>query len=104
MMLTFSKKRVASILSGQKDVTLRKWPKPLVKVGGVYDARTSRFSKETFARLRVTSMKQIAVSEISDTIAKRDGYSRADEARSHWLKQGFTPEKQLWMIEFEVSK
>ncbi len=103
-MLTFSKKWVEAILEGRKIVTLRKWPKPLVKVGGVYEAKTNRFAKESFARLRVNSLRQIAISEITDEIARRDGYASGKEAQGYWLKQGFIPSKQMWLVEFEVEK
>ncbi len=103
-MLTFSKRWVDQILSGKKNVTLRKWPKPLVKEGGVYEAKTNRFSKESFANLRVTSLKQIPIQEITDEIARRDGYANAREAGGYWLKQGFPPSKLLWLVEFKMEK
>jgi len=103
-LLTFSKRWVDQILEGQKNVTLRKWPEPLVKEGGVYEAKTNRFSKESFANLRVTSLKQIKIKEITDEIARRDGYANAIEAGGYWLKQGFPPTKLLWLIEFKVEK
>ncbi len=103
-MLTFSKRWVDQILSGQKNVTLRKWPKPLVKEGGVYEAKTNRFSKESFAKLRVISIKQIMIQEISNEIAQRDGYPSAEDSQGYWLKQGFPPTKLLWLVEFRVEK
>ncbi len=102
-MLTFSKKWVEPILQGKKTATLRKWPKPLVREGGVYDAKTNRFSKESFAKLKVTSLKQIPIREITDEIARCDGYGRAEEAKAYWTKQGFPPSKPLWLIEFKVE-
>lgn len=86
-MLTFSKKWVKAILSGQKTVTLRKWPRPLVKVNGVYTAKTNRLAKESFAPLRVSGLKQMKVSEITDAIAKRDGYRKGEQAKEYSLKQ-----------------
>jgi hypothetical protein len=75
-----------------------------VKEGGVYDAKTNRFAKDSFAKLRVTSLKQIQIQEITDEIARRDGYGHATEARGYWLKQGFPPTKPLWLVEFKVEK
>jgi hypothetical protein len=103
-LLTFSKRWVEQIVSGQKNVTLRKWPKPLVKEGGAYEAKTNRFSKESFAKLRVTSLKQIQIQEITEEIARRDGYANANEAGGYWLKQGFPPTKLLWLLEFKFEK
>ncbi len=103
-MLAFSKRWVEPILQGKKTVTLRKWPKALVKEGGVYDAKTIPPSKESFARLRVVSLKQIPISQITDEIARRDGYPRADDARGYWMKQGFPSSKLLWLVEFKVEQ
>lgn len=101
--LTFSKRWVDAILQGKKSVTLRKWPKPLVKEGGVYEAKINRFSKESFAKLRITSLRQLPISEITDEIAWRDGYGNAVEAMGYWLKQGYPPSKMLWLVEFKVE-
>lgn len=103
-LLTFSKRWVEAILQGKKTVTLRKWPKALVKEGGIYEAKTNRFAKESFTKLRVVSLKQIPISQITDEIARRDGYPRAEDARGYWMKQGFPPSKLLWLIEFKVEK
>ncbi len=103
-MLTFSKGWINPILNGEKNVTLRKWPKPFVKEGGVYEAKTNRFAKESFAKLRVISLRQIQIQEITEDIARRDGYDNAIEAMEYWLKQGFPSTKLLWLVEFKVEK
>lgn len=103
-MLGFSAKWIQPILSGKKTVTLRKWPSPRVKVGGVYDAATIAFPRKTFAKVKVTALRKIKVSDIDDALAKKDGAESVQIVRAYWMKQGFSLSKELWLVEFELQK
>lgn len=102
-MLTFSSKWVEAILGGKKDVTFRKWPNARVKVGTVYDAATVGYPPKKFAKVRVTGLRRIKLGEIDEALAKRDGAASASEVTGYWKKQGFGPEKELWLVEFKVQ-
>jgi hypothetical protein len=102
--LSFSPKWIEPILSGKKNLTFRKWPTARVKIGGVYDAVTMGFPPKAFAKLRVTNVKKIKLGEIDDGLAKRDGAESAKTVQAYWKKQGFGPDKVLWLVEFQVQK
>jgi len=101
-MLAFSKKWVEPILEGTKDATFRKWPAPRVKVGGVYDAAVMGYPPKKFARVEVTGLRRIRLGDIDDGLAKRDGAASAADVVAYWKKQGFGPEKELWLVEFKL--
>lgn len=99
-MIAFSAKWVQAILTGKKSVTFRKWPTARVKVGGVYDAATIGYPPKTFAKLRVTGLRKVAVGKIDANLAKRDGADSASAVRTYWTKQGFDLSNELWLVEF----
>lgn len=103
-MLAFSSRWVEPILKGKKDVTFRKWPTPRVKVGQVYDVATVGYPPKKFARVLVTDLRRIKLGEIDDALAKRDGAASASEVTAYWKKQGFGPERQMWLVEFKLQK
>jgi hypothetical protein len=103
-MLGFSSKWVEPILAGKKDVTFRKWPAPRVKVGGVYDAAIIGYPPKKFAKLEVTGLRKIKLGETDDGLAKRDGAASAKEVNAYWKKQGFGPDKEMWLVEFRLHK
>ena len=103
-MLAFSAKWIQPILTGKKTVTLRKWPTPRVKVGGVYDAATIGFPRKTFAKLHVTGLRKIRLRDVDDALAKTDGAESVEAVRAYWMKQGFDLGKELWLVEFELQK
>jgi len=103
-MLAFSAKWIQAILDGKKTVTLRKWPTPRVKLRGVYDAATIGYPPKKFARVEITGLQKIKLGDIDDTLARKDGAASAEDVQAYWKKQGFKPEKQLWMAEFKVKK
>ncbi len=104
LVLAFSAKWIQLILSGKKTVTLRKWPSPRVKVGGVYDAATIGFPRKTFAKVKVTGLRKIKLGELDDALAKRDGAESVETVHAYWMKQGFNLKNELWLVEFELQK
>jgi len=103
-MLSFSSKWVEPILKGTKDVTLRKWPTARVKVGQTYDAAVIGYPPKKFARVEVTGLRRIKLRDIDDSLAKRDGAKSAKEVEAYWKKQGFGPDKDMWLVEFKLQK
>ncbi|MDA4121939.1 MAG: ASCH domain-containing protein [Thaumarchaeota archaeon] len=102
-MLAFSSKWKEAILGGTKDVTLRKWPTARVKVGTVYDVAVMGYPPTKFAKVLVTGLRRIKLGEIDDSIAKRDGAASASEVKGYWKKQGFGPDKEMWLVEFKLQ-
>jgi len=101
-MLTFSAKWTEPILEGKKDVTFRKWPTARVKVGGTYDVATVGYPPKKFGRVEVTGLRRIRLGEIDEPLARRDG-ATAEDVQAYWRKQGFGPDKVLWLIEFRLK-
>ncbi len=103
-MLAFSAKWIQPILDGRKTVTFRKWPTVRVKVNGIYDAATIGYPPKKFAKVKVTGLRKIKLGDIDDSLARRDGAASADDIRGYWKKQGFEPDKELWLVEFTLQK
>ena len=103
-MLAFSSKWTEAILTGKKNLTFRKWPAARVKPGKVYDAATIGRPPKKFARILVTGIRKIRLSDIDESLARRDGASSPKEVQDYWKKQGFGPNDELWLVEFELSR
>jgi hypothetical protein len=89
------------VKEGTKTVTFRKWPKAKVKVGEVCDAATMGFPPAKFAKIRVTGVRRVKVSEINAELARRDGAATPTEVKDYWSKRGFKASDELWLVEFE---
>lgn len=103
-LITFGAKSAGLLAEGKKTVTLRKWPKARVQVGGVYDAAKMGYPPVKFAKVRVTGVRRIRLKEIDSKLARRDGAGSAEEVKAYWSKQGFRSEDQLWLVEFELVR
>ena len=101
-MITFGGRSADQVLAGVKTVTLRKWPKARVRIGGVYDAARMGYPPSKFARIRVTGLRRIKLREIDGKLARRDGSSSPTEVKAYWSKQGFKASDELWLVEFEL--
>lgn len=100
--ITFGSKSAKQVLDGTKTATFRKWPKARVKVGETCDAAKMGYPPVKFARIEVTGLRRVKLTEIDDGIAARDGASSAAEVRAYWSKQGFKPGHRLWLVEFKL--
>lgn len=103
MMLLFKPEHVEPILAGRKTQTRRTWDKPRVKVGGVYQARTSMFGPP-FARLRVTGLRRERLGDISSEDVRAEGYETRDDIRRVFERiyhAPWEPDKEVWVIEFQ---
>ncbi|RLB11692.1 MAG: hypothetical protein DRG27_00660 [Deltaproteobacteria bacterium] len=103
-MLLFKKRFVKPILEGKKWQT-RRLKKPNVKVGGIYQCKTSRFSPHAFAKVKVTNIRKQRLSEITESEVKAEGMESKEEfiklfKEIYNLSAESDPE--VWVIEFHT--
>ena len=73
--MLFKPVHVPMILSGRKTETRRGWKRPMVKVGGLYQAQTALYKPDTvFAHLRVLHMWKEQLYYITDRSIYNEGY------------------------------
>ena len=103
MTLLFKPQHVKLILEGKKTQT-RRISKPRVKVGGIYEAKTRLFSKEYFALIKITGLREEKLGDISDEDVKKEGYNSLEEFIEVWksIYGSWEPERVVWVLEFEV--
>lgn len=100
MVILFKPYHVPMILAGNKTQTRRKWKRPRVKVGNVYQARTALFGK-SFAHLRVKRIHHEILKDISEADARAEGYAGRHAFITRW-EMGFGKASDLvWAVEFE---
>jgi hypothetical protein len=104
--LDFQTYWIEPILTGKKTATMRRWSKPEVEAGGVYEAITNdQPPPKVFARLHVTGVRNLAVDDITDELANRDAPgASAEQVKKFWGTRVPSTGKPLWFVEFEVSK
>lgn len=97
---------IEPILKGQKTATMRRWSKAEVQACEVYEAITNdQPSPKVFAKLLVTAVRNLALDEITDSLANRDAPGRsAEDVKKFWGTRVPNTGKQLWFVEFELSK
>lgn len=89
MGISFLKRLRAPIARGEIDCTIRIWQRPQVKVGGRY------VMEHGF--IHVTSMRQIALADITPELARRSGFSGVVDLLKT-AKHG--PGEKVYLIEF----
>jgi hypothetical protein len=108
MVLLFKHEHVDPILNGTKIVTRRIWAKgKRAKIGGVHKAKTRLYSREFFARLKITMIYQEALGLMDDADAKLEGYPNLEAFKIAWRNINhirFNPELVVYVIYFEVVK
>ncbi len=102
-MILFKPCHKLQILSGAKTQTRRTWQKCRVKVRSIHQAKTELFGKP-FARLRVTSVQEQRLGEITLADAQAEGYSSIDGYKEVFQQiYGFwDPMVKVWVIDFEL--
>ena len=105
MVLLFKPYHVPLILADppKKTQTRRKWARPRVKVGNVYQARTKLFGPP-FARLRVLRLWQEHIKDISEADSQAEGYKSRREFLAKWQESFWTYDDIPWAVEFELAK
>lgn len=102
-MILFKPEHVEPILSGRKTQTRRTGAKRW-KVGSVHQARLNYYAKP-FAYLRIVSVRQERLGDISGDDAKREGYPTA-EAYKEVFKRIYgwwNPDAEVWVIDFAIE-
>ena len=105
-MILFKPEHVAPILTGRKTQTRRLVGKRRWKVGTVHLAKTGYRRDQTFARIRITAVRQERLGDITEEDAVREGYCSAAEYQEVFRRiYGFwDPDTPVWVIDFEVVK
>jgi hypothetical protein len=111
--LLFKPEHVDPILAREKTQTRRRWSRCRVKVGAIHQCNLN-FSKGSrpFARIRILSIRQEPLIEISDEDCRREGYADRIaylEAFIHvnHLENEDIPcflHEPLWVVDFELVK
>lgn len=101
-MILFKAEHVEPILTGQKTQT-RRVGKKRWNVGSIHQARLSYYAKP-FARLRILSVRQERLGNISEKDARREGYESIEEYQEVFerIYGRWIPDKIVWVIDFEV--
>ena len=109
--MIFTKENIELIRQGKKTETRRIWKKPHVKVGKVYQCRTSRYAKtpEDSPYIKITAMRKERLGEITPEAAKREGMDsglKVFQFRELWVKLHglWDPDQEVYVIDFEVVK
>ena len=103
-MILFKPEHVPMILAGRKTQTRRTWDKPRVKVGRIYQCRTSYYGKP-FARVRVTELRRERLGDISDADVYAEGYDSREALADVWRRihgKNPDPAQEVWVVTFEI--
>lgn len=104
-LILFKPEHVPMILSGRKTQTRRKWKRPRVCVGSIHKAKTGFRKNETFARIRITGLRQERLGDISDEDVPREGYDSRETLADVWRRiygANSNPDEIVRVIDFEV--
>lgn len=100
--MLFNPEHVKPILSGEKIQTRRVWKRCHAKVGGTYRAKLKMLSRDYFARLKVTGIRQERLGDISEADAKAEGGYTVESYRQEWIEINGTwdPDQVVYVISF----
>jgi hypothetical protein len=102
-MMLFKPEHVGLILSGRKTQTRRVWKKARAKVGSVHKAKTTLFSRDYFALIRITEVRKERLGDISLEDVRREGYDTLGAFKEEWIRINRTwePDKEVYLVSFE---
>ena len=103
-MLLFKPYHVGVILTGLKTQTRRAWKKPLVKVGAIHLAKTQMLSRDYFAKLQITGLRQEPLGAITPGDAWAEGGYTVDQYREIFeaINGSYDPDLMVYVVDFEV--
>lgn len=95
---------VEPILSGTKTETRRLWKRCLVKVGGVYKAKTNFRDNSTFATIVITYIRTERLGYIDSDGLKKEGCRSLDEFKQIWIDSygSWQPDARVFVIGFQL--
>lgn len=104
--MLFKPEHKEMILLGNKTSTRRDWKRPMVKVGNVYKAKLKMLSKDYFAEIKVLKIYRQKLGDMTQDDCQKEGYFYIVDFKRVWIAiNGFwNPEKEIYVIEFEVLK
>ena len=102
--MLFKQYLVKTILNGTKTETRRLWKRRLVKVGGVYKARTNFGNSSTFATIKIIYIKSEKLGAIDGYGIKKEGCRSLDEFKKIWIDSygSWQPSAEVFVIGFQV--
>ncbi len=95
---------VKPILDGSKTETRRLWKRCMVRVNGVYNAKTDFHNKSTFARIKITYVRRERLGSISTDGVRKEGCNSIEEFRKIWVDiyGRWDPDMEVFVIGFRV--
>jgi hypothetical protein len=104
--MLFKPEHVDLILTGRKTQTRRIWKKPRAKAGAIHKAKTVLFSKEYFALIRITDVRNERLGDISLEDVRREGYETLEAFKEEWVRINgvWDPEPEVYVVSFESVK
>lgn len=103
-MILLKQEHVKVILSGRKTQTRRRG-KCRWRIGSIHLAKTNFKKDSVFAALKILSVRQERLGNISEADAVAEGYSSIKEYLDVFrqIYDLFDPDEIVWIIDFEVE-
>jgi hypothetical protein len=104
--MLFKPEHVDPILSGRITQIRKNWGKPMAKVGSIHKAKTTLFSKENFASIRITGLRKERLGDISHEDVYKEGYDDLDSYKAAWKRSAgvWDPNIMIYVVIFELEK
>jgi hypothetical protein len=105
-MILFQKKYKPLILKGIKEWTIRKGERKRMKIGSIHQCKTSIFTGEFFARIRIKQLIVKRFDELDEKDAKDDLFHSVKEMKEELqrLNGEITANTLMTKINFELVK
>lgn len=90
------------VLNGSKTESRRLWKRCMVRVNGVYDAKTNFRNESTFARIRITYVRRERLGSINIDGVRKEGCKSLEEFKKIWtdIYGNWDDDTQVFVIGF----
>lgn len=103
--MLFKPEHIEMIRRGEKTATRRDWKRLMVKIGGVYSAKTRLFqpNSECDVFVRVVKLYRQPLGEMTEEDALKEGGYTIEEFIRVWkdINGWWDPYHVVWVVEFE---